>query len=269
MPPFAVIRPKDTRRGLSAGRILVAVAFYARACPPWLRKLCQALFVLAWLNLLELSVRIALDVLRGSEDAPLSFLVRRAFFLSAVPALLAEGLSLACLATVEVTPTALVLVLSGQRLEVPRAIIRGIEALRPPWLRVVLGQGRLPFDLAPRSPAQFAAALGFPFPKPLPRLRPWLYGVLPVVIILVIFNLHQHIAFGGFFGEWRLVSPARWLRTLAGVSLSVYIHVLAWAAVLRVFAEAAALLLPRRAVEVGAAITYVLGIAALLVLRLR
>lgn len=244
------------------------MAFRARACPPWLRKLCQALFVLAWLNLLELAVRISLDVVRGSEDAPLPYLVRRAFFFSAVPALLAEGLSLACLATVEVTPQALVLVLSGQRLEILRPAIRGVEALRPPWVRLVLVEGRLPFDLAPRNSVAFAGALGFSLAMPVPRFRWLLFGGVPVVLILLIFNLHQHIAFGGFFGEWRLLSPARWLRTLAGVSLSVYIHVLAWAAVLRLFAEGAALLLPRKAVEIGAAIAYVVGIAALLALRL-
>jgi len=244
------------------------VAFRARACPPWLRKLCQALFVLAWLNLLELSARIALDVLHGSEDAPLPYLVRRAFFFSAVPALLAEGLTLACLAAVEITPKALVLVLSGQRLEVPRAAIRGVEALRQPWIRVVLRQGRLPFELAPRDAVAFARALGFTLPKPPPRFRLLLYGLVPVTLVLVIFNLHQHIAFGGFFGEWRLVSPARWLRTLFGVSLSVYIHVFAWLAVLRLLAEAAALVLPRRTVEIGAAIAYVLGIAAMILLRL-
>jgi hypothetical protein len=244
------------------------VAFRARACPPWLRKLCQALFVLSWLNLLELALRIGLDVLRGSEDAPLPYLVQRAFFLSAVPALLAEGLSFACLATVEITPKALVLVLSGQRLELPRPAIRGVEALRPPWVRLLLAQGRLPFDLAPRDAAAFAAALGFSLPKPAPRFRLLLFGAVPLVLILLIFNLHQHIAFGGFFGEWRLVSPSRWLRTLAGVSLSVYVHVLAWAAVLRLLAEAAALFVARRPVEIGAAIAYVLGIAALLALRL-
>jgi hypothetical protein len=234
-----------------------------------MRLSCRALLVVGWLNLLELGWRIAVAVFLGTEGAPLPFLVRRAFYFSALPALLAALFSLACSGTLEVWPQALVVVLAGRRAEIARSSLRDLEVLRAPWVRLRLASGAaFPLDLAPRNAPAFGAALGFFVPRPAPRFLLLRFAVVPAILVLLLFNRHQHFAFGGFLGEWRLVSPSRWLRTVVGVSLAVYIYLLAFAAWLRLAVEAVALLLPRKPLEIGAAIAYVVGIAALLAARL-
>jgi apolipoprotein N-acyltransferase len=93
----------------------------------------------------------------------------------------------------------------------------------------------------------------------------------------VLFYTHQHIAYGGLFGEWYLLGPAAWLRTLALHWATMTIYLGLYAAVLRAVAEAAALLAARvappraagvrRAVERACQVAYFGGVPLLLALR--
>ncbi|HYB99150.1 MAG TPA: hypothetical protein VEC57_08420 [Candidatus Limnocylindrales bacterium] len=65
------------------------------------------------------------------------------------------------------------------------------------------------------------------------------FGLAPTVLL---FNAHQHISFGGFFGQWNLESPAAWWRTLLEYWLILIIYLVLYAGVVRAAAEAAAML---------------------------
>jgi hypothetical protein len=101
-----------------------------------------------------------------------------------------------------------------------------------------------------------------------------LFGLGPA---LVLFNAHQHIAYGAFFGEWLLLGPQAWTRTLLVHWITVTVYLVLWAGGWRALAEvtslAAAHVAPshvarvRRAVEIGCALVYYGGVPLLLLLR--
>jgi hypothetical protein len=71
---------------------------------------------------------------------------------------------------------------------------------------------------------------------------------------LLLFNAHQHIAYGAFFGEWLLLGAEAWARTLLVHWVIVTIYLVLWASVWRTLAEAtclaAARVAPSRAAKV-------------------
>ncbi|HZP39970.1 MAG TPA: hypothetical protein VFD84_00500 [Candidatus Binatia bacterium] len=93
----------------------------------------------------------------------------------------------------------------------------------------------------------------------------------------VLFNAHQHIAFGGPLGEYYLVGAGAWLRTLAVYWLTTAIYLVLFAAAWRAPAEAIAIAATRvapgasarirGAVEVGCAIAYYAGVPIALAIR--
>jgi hypothetical protein len=229
------------------------------ACTRGFRRATFALQIFAWLNLLWLGIAIALDLFFpvDYERAPLAFLVRHAFFFCALPMLLAEALLFSRRGRCERNDRLFRLKLAGRETEFT---IESVEFLRRPrWVRLK----PLKLDLYPWSIVEGAPKLVST------TVRVLQFLVVPLILILLLFNLHQQIAFGGFLGQWYLESPSRWLYTLSGVSLTVYIDLFCWAAWLQLPVELLCLLkLPRRPLQMGAAMLYTLGIAALILLRL-
>ena len=108
--------------------------------------------------------------------------------------------------------------------------------------------------------------------------RPWLRTLLfPLLPAMFAFRLHQHIAYGGTFGEWQSFGATAWLTGAALWWAGWIIGLAVFAAVLRAVVEAASLAvawgmpgragLARRLLEACARAVYYLGVPAWLVLR--
>lgn len=67
------------------------------------------------------------------------------------------------------------------------------------------------------------------------------FALLPLLIAIPAFRLHQHIAYGGTFGEWQAFGPQAWLIAFAVWWAGWAIGTVLFAAVLRVLIEAATL----------------------------
>jgi hypothetical protein len=251
-----------------------------------LRAGAAALQALASANLLELGARLVRDVVAPSEidRAPLPLLVRRVFFLTALPWLLSLVVRTICRGTIRADASRVFVEAGWGRAEVPRAAVSAVRRWRVPLpepgfdLVVPSGPVGLGWEAAPvvgAGPFDDAAARRRVRRLHHPAIE---LGLVPAVVAFVLFRLHQIIAYGGFFGEAQLYGWRRWTRTLAGVWLSTFCVLLILATVLRVAIEAIALatsrLSPpwparaRTALEVTGAALYYGGIAAALVLRL-
>jgi hypothetical protein len=261
-------------------------AVRVRAYTQALRAAAGVLQAAATANLLELAVLVVLDAAAPGEleRAPLPLLVRRVFFLSALPWLVFLAVRALCAATVRADGSQVTVLARWGDVEIPRTAISGLRRWRVP----------LPepgFDLVLPSGAvglgwQAAATVGAP---PLAdaaaryRLRMLHHpsiklGLVPAALTFVLFRLQQLITFGGLFGEAQLFGWRRWARTLVGVALYSFCMLLVAAAALRVAVELMALLtsrLPprtaaraRAALEVTAAVVYYGGLVTVLVLRL-
>lgn len=261
--------------------LMPANAVRVRALLPWLRAAAASLQILAALNLLELSLRAALDVVAplDPERVPLPYLVQRLFFASALPALLAAALQRA----------------STLRLEGDRAILSlgaevpfsAVAALRPwrlplplPGFSLRLRSGRnFAYGICARDPGPLAAALcaaaGLPAPDDasfrdaavrarLRRLHPpaLKFGLLPALVTFILFRLHQRISYGDLFGEYTSFGLWRWLHTLAGVALFVFGHFALLAGGLRALSELLVQPVLRLAPRLGAAARWTVELAA-------
>ncbi|HSN32148.1 MAG TPA: nitrilase-related carbon-nitrogen hydrolase, partial [Ideonella sp.] len=198
----------------------------------------------------------------------------------------------------------LVLTRGARRLELPVRDIVAVEPWRVPvpgpgaWLRLASGE-RWRYGLALADPAALARALaaaGAPVRQSPPsrattyaqarlairrgRLdRPWAkFVVFPLSLALPAFRLHQHIAYGGTFGEYYTFGLKAYVTTFALWWAEWAIGVVLCAAALRAAIEAgtllAVLLRPGHAIaarrwleRLGLAALY-LGLPALLLLRI-
>lgn len=168
-----------------------------------------------------------------------------------------------------------------------------------PW-RLPLPEPGFALHLADGGPAPFAIAARDPTPllagldpaaarHPLmvwaaarrPAPGPWyfvgryvLFALLPAA---VLFNAHQHIAYGAFLGQYYLLGLGAWLRTAAIYWATTGAYLLLYASAWRGAAEAVALsaawVVPARAalartvVERVCQAAFYLGVPALLALR--
>lgn len=257
-----------------------------RAYTPRLRAAAAGLQAVALANLMELALRLALDAVapREWERAPLPLLVRHVFFFTLLPWLFWLVLRAFCSATLTVRAEALSVQAPWGSMEIPRAALGPVRALRvplpEPGVAVALHHGSLFFSAAA---AQALGALPSADGAARARMR-WLHrpavklGLVPAALTAILFRLHQVITYGGLMGEAQLFGMRRWLKTLSGVTLYSFCMLLVAAAALRVLVELAALLtsrLPPRwaarcrlLLEGGAAAIYYGGLAALLILRL-
>lgn len=100
------------------------------------------------------------------------------------------------------------------------------------------------------------------------------FGALPTAIL---FNAHQHIAYGGTFGQYYLYGPSAYLETLAiyWALTAIYLVLFAslWRGLAEIAAVSAAWLSParaggvRRAAEIACSLLYYGGVPSLLLYR--
>ena len=274
----------------------------ARAYPaPW-RWVAAALVALSRASLPAIAVAV---VVRLSEPFPLSTLLAILAAYAALPGAAAWLLERAFTATVEVRDRALHVRGRGLRLEVPCASIARVEPWRLPlpgpgvWLRLrsgsVLRPGFEAPDLEPLLSA-LAEAGGVASARE-PLRNPFLayssarlrgprgllahpifkfpgFSLLPTA---VLFNAHQHIAYGGSLGQYHLEGLAAWLLTFGEYWAYVCTYLVLYASMCRALAEGIALLAARagsalaarvrRTVEIVCGVLYYVGVPALVLAR--
>jgi apolipoprotein N-acyltransferase len=103
------------------------------------------------------------------------------------------------------------------------------------------------------------------------------YAVFGAAPAAILFYTHQHIAYGGTFGQWYLEGPSAWLSTLAQYWATTVILLVSYASFWRIGAELVVWITgalraewaptARWIVEVACALAYFGGVPLLLALR--
>jgi apolipoprotein N-acyltransferase len=219
---------------------------------------------------------------------------------TALPALMAWAIGRAFTGTAAYDDGRLRLRRSDLELEVACTAIATVRPWRvplpTPGFTVRLRErGRLPIALATRDPAPVLTLLhdcgvdvGADRRRPgmlratTRRPTSWLrlalkYPVAGTLPALVLFYTHQHIAYGGTFGQYYLEGPLPWFSTLGQYWANTLILLLSYASIWRALGEtvvwgAAAIgegaaRAARRGVEIACALAYWIGVPTLLVLR--
>ncbi len=231
------------------------------AYPRWLRPLLALAAIVAWASLLAHAALVAWTAAR-LEVRPPGFAVALGLAaLTVAPWVAAALVRSAGRGRAELAGPAMVLSLRDRSLQVPVASIAAAETWRVPvpgpGVALRMASGR-PFRLAlevddpaalltalrsggaagaarPGRLAAWSAARSRHRPGLLERLLRW--GVFPLLPAAILFQAHQHIAFGGPLGEWRLLGPAAWLLTLLGYWAAPLALLVLLAAAARVLAE--------------------------------
>jgi hypothetical protein len=268
----------------------------ANAYPAALRFVAALLVTLS-----GLSLPLILVLVLRADDPPITppILIRLVAQLTLLPALGAAMLRRATAVDVAIDGGVLVLARRGLRVEVPCAAIARVV----PWNVPLPGAG---VSLALQSGRWLRYHLATPDPLPLvsqlagfehaalehPTVvwahakhavtRRWyhlagkfvLFALLPAG---VLFNTHQHIAYGGLLGQYYLEGLAPYLATLATYWLTLVIYLVLYASVCRGLGEGVALLAARvapsraarvrRVVEITCRVLYYGGVPMLLVAR--
>ncbi|MEN9629937.1 MAG: hypothetical protein RJA10_3165 [Pseudomonadota bacterium] len=215
------------------------------------------------------------------------------------PEAAAACLLAACRAQLQLAGGELVFLRGAQRLALP---LQGLVALAPwrdgrwlPGLRLQTAAGESwRYGLAVDRPVALARAVAAAGGPAAPTLTPWAaareavrpgwpghplvrFGLLPLVLAVPAFHLHQHIAYGSAVGEWLSFGAAAYAIAFGLWWASWALGVLLVAAVLRAVIEAAtalgtawrpALALPlRRGLEAAANAVLYGGLPAWLLLR--
>ena len=248
---------------------------------------------------------LALVVLATDPPVTPPMLMRAVVVLALLPGLAARLVARAFVASLSVDDDALVIRRRDLRLEVPyRAIARLAPWAVPlpgPGLSVCLRSGRrlrqglqiddpTPLLLALAEAGGLEAAraatrhpvLVYAHARARGAPRRWHhllgrfagFALLPTA---VLFNAHQHIAYGGLLGEYYLLGLGSYVRTFAVHWLTLTIYLVLYASVWRGLAEGVALLAAcvapasaagaRRAVEIACQVAYYGGVPVLLLLR--
>jgi apolipoprotein N-acyltransferase len=270
---------------------------------PVLRALMVALQLIAWATLAWIALRmLSRDGLRVHSLAQLTLFA----FGVVLPALCGWWIRRRCMASMQVDAGALRLVRNGQARVVPIgevvAITSWLVPMPTPGLSLHLASGgSLALAAGRRDPSQVASMLqhaGAPAITPMrsealalaaararadaPHWRidhPWFkFGLFPLLLALPAFRLHQHIAYGGTFGEYYSFGLQAYLLALLIWWASWSIGMTLFGALLRVAVElgslAALLLRPRHAsgtrslLQGAARVLYFIGAPAWLAWRL-
>ena len=288
--------PKDPEPHPHARR-----ASLARVYPAPARWVTGSLVALSRASLPAIAVLV---LVRLSDPFPLPRLIAFLAAYSALPAAAAWLLERAFTGSAEVRERALHLRGGSLRLEVPCASIAAVLPWRVPlpgagiWLRLRSGSrlrpgleapdlGPLLGALADAGVASAREALRHPFlvyaaararrPRGLlshPIFKFPGFSLLPTA---VLFNAHQHIAYGGSLGQYYTEGLAAWLLTFAEYWAYVSTYLVLFASVCRAFAEGVALLAARagealaarvrRTVEIVCGVLYYAGVPALVAAR--
>src|SRR6184192_3225404 len=269
-------------------RLQTRVKGSIRACsyPPGWRIAGAVLFAVSRASLPAILALVAL-----ASDPPVTppMLVRAVVVFALLPGLAARLVARAFVASLSVDDDALVIRRRDLRLEVPyRAVARLAPWAVPlpgPGLSVCMRSGRrLRQGLQIDDPTPFLLALaetgGLEAARGAPRRWHHLLGRFAGFALLptaVLFNAHQHIAYGGLLGEYYLLGLGSYVRTFAVHWLTLTIYLVLYASVWRGLAEGVALLAAcaapanaagaRRAVEIACQVAYYGGVPLLLLLR--
>ncbi len=245
---------------------------------------------------------IFLWLLLAPETVPLFPLLRPVILFWALPGAAAALVRSACAAQVRCGEDTLLVSARDRTIEVPWASIARVVPWRVPlpgpgfslWLR---SGRRVTHGIEVADPAAVLAepaAAGAPWARDAlahpaivwagaraaVRRERWYHRVgkfagFALLPAAVVFNAHQHIAFGGTFGQYYLEGPAAYARTFAIYWAFAATYLLLWAAAWRAAAEAvaglAAAVAPshaawvRRAVEIGCRLAYYVGVPVIVV----
>jgi apolipoprotein N-acyltransferase len=268
------------------------------AYSPLLRFTAGALVTASRLSLPYLLVLVLV-----STDPPVTpeILFRLFAATFVLPALGAAMIERTCRASIDVDEDGVRVRSRYLELDIPRSAIRGAAAWRIPLphagVTIALNTGRAaPYTLGVANPREFLEAFGgknveLSSPSPLSAwafarahatrsdwrhmlLKYAGFGALPAA---VLFNAHQHIAYGGFWGQYYTQGVGAWARTFAIYWATTAIYVLLFAALIRGVGEGFAILAThvaparalqvRRGVERFCRIAYYVGVPALLGIR--
>jgi hypothetical protein len=280
----------------------VYATFRTRAYGRVARAAAAAFGALARVDLLLLLAALLL-----ATDPPLMPLdVIQLFLLGcAAPAGVAWLIGRANEAVVEVGGVDVVVERRAQRIEVPSDAITTVRLWRlplpAPGVALRLRSGRtLPYGITLDDPASLVEAFAElarvadvpPATHPLFAFararvayrarRAWhrmvaKFPVFALVPTAVLFNAHQHIAYGGLLGQYYLLGLRAYLTTFAIYWVTVTIYLVLWASAWRAGAEVlcvgTAAVAPsraagvRRLAEIGGALGYYAGALVILALR--
>jgi hypothetical protein len=244
-------------------------------------------------------VAIALAGALGASDLFLPFeLAPTLLGFSVLPAVAAWLVERAAAARAAVLDDALLLSSPDVRIEVPRGALERVV----PWTLPLPGPGvsfalasgrRLPHGFETDDPAALLAALRTPAaarhpivvwaharaaspPWRWPHLL-WKFAGFALAPTAVLWNAHQHIAYGGTLGQYYLEGLGPYVRTFAVYWLTTSVYLILWASVWRALGEgvalAAAVVAPshaarvRRAVEFACRLLFYAGVPALVAVR--
>jgi hypothetical protein len=295
---LAGLRMPNDPEPLSVGRR----SSLARAYPAPARWVAGGLVALSRASLPAIAALVWLSL---SEPIPLATLLAMLAAYAALPATAAWLLERAYTASAEVRERGLHLRGRGLRLEVPGESIARVEPWRVPlpgfgiWLRLRSGSRLHPGleapDLEPllgaladaggvdsarealRHPYVVYAAAKARHPRGLLSHPIFKFPVFSLLPTAVMFNAHQHIAYGGTLGQYYSEGLAAWLLTFAEYWAYVCIYLVLYASVCRTLAEGIALLAARagsalaarvrRTVEIVCGALYYAGVPALVLAR--
>lgn len=192
-------------------------------------------------------------------------LIRMFTALCLIPEMAAWALLRACTARVSLNDGLLVLTRGGQRLEIPLQHLAAVEPWRLPLpaagvsLRLHAG-GRWPWGLLASDPWALAGALAVPVHEQPPSRAWWAYArsraqrpisrlaqpgfkflLLPLLLAVPAFQLHQRIAYGSPFGEFYSYGLGAYLAAFGLWWAAWAVGVVLCSAAVRALVEAGAL----------------------------
>lgn len=258
----------------------------------WWRALAAGLLAVSRLSLLWILWRVL-----TANDPPITppLLAEMLVVVWALPGAAAWLIGRALTAAARVTDGELIIERPDSRAAVPLSRLAAVRPWRIPLpepglaLELVDG-GRVPFALAARDPSPLVAAVD-PTALRHPNLvyaaarrppRGWRallgrYVLFALPPAAVLFNAHQHIAYGGTLGEYYLMGAGAWLRDAGIHWATVSAYLLLYGSALRgaveTLALSAAWTLPaaaravRNALEQVSTIAFYAGVPLLLALR--
>jgi hypothetical protein len=227
--------------------------------------------------------------------------------LSITPAVAAWIVARIGRATVEVTAAGLTLKRARVEFEFPASAIERVEPWRiplpGPGFALRMRSGRLAtYGIQALDPAALISALtqragvardadgnehpvvAWAHARAAGRPVPWTtllgkFGIFALPVATILFNAHQHISYGGFWGQYYLEGALPYLRTAVIYLATVVAYLILYASALRAVAEIITFttshLAPtsvpgtRRIAERFCALAYYLGVPILLALRFR
>jgi hypothetical protein len=277
----------------------VRVSAYAAG----IRALAALFQIAAGLNVLYVAAHVVYDIVEGARTAPPFAIAMGLAVFSGAPLLAAALLRRLFASSVEQKPGLLLLTLRRERFEIPLASITAVRPLRlplpGPGVALVMVSGRLfRYRLLLSDPSALLSSLSGALPSAKSALgHPavayaaararssrglsfWVakFGVLPLIIAVILFRLHQYIVYGGPFGQYHMFGlgpylgafAAAWAGTLGGLLLyaGIWRFVTEIPAYLLTWAMPARAPVIRRAVEIVCQTAYFVLAPAYVAFRL-